>query len=90
MVIELILSCILILLQTCFSFINLPQFPEEVSSTISNFFNFIFDNAGLLTFFVRIDTIRVVIPVLLILLNFEHIYHFVIWILKKIPVLNIH
>lgn len=90
MVIELILSCILFLLQACFSFINLPQFPPEVSNTINGVFNFIFSNAGLLTFFIRIETLRVVIPVLLILLNFEHLYHFTIWILKKIPVLNIH
>ena len=90
MVIELILSCILTLLQACFSFINLPQFPDEVLITVDKFLNFIFDNAGVLSFFVNLSTVKVVIPVLLILLNFEHIYHFTIWILKKIPMLNIH
>ena len=57
---------------------------------VDNFLDLIFNNLTLLGFFIRPITLSIVIPILIILLNFEEIYKFVMWILKKIPVLNIH
>ena len=45
----------------------------------------IFDNLDLLGIFIRIDTIKILVPLVVIAYNFEHIYHFVIWLVKKIP-----
>lgn len=90
MIIELILAVFMVVIQGVFSWINLPDFPPEVAEGISTFFDFIFDNCSLLSFFIRPTTVRIVIPIVIIALNFEHIYHFTIWILKKIPILNIH
>ena len=56
---------------------------------VDNFLDLIFNNLTLLGFFIRPITLSIVIPILIILLNFEEIYKFVMWILKKIPVLNI-
>ena len=56
---------------------------------VNNFLDLIFNNLTLLGFFIRPTTLTIVIPILIILLNFEEIYKFVMWILKKIPVLNI-
>lgn len=90
MIIELLLNVFLTVIKAVFSWISLPDFPPAVTAGIDTFFNFIFDNCSLLGFFVRPSTIMTVVPIVIIALNFEHIYHFTLWILKKIPALNIH
>ncbi len=90
MIIQLILNLLKTLLFTVFSWINLPQFPEGLTNSLNNFIDLIFDNLSLLGFFIRPATITIVIPVLIILINFDKIYKLTMWILKKIPMLNIH
>ena len=89
MIIETILNLLKNLLFTVFSWINLPTMPEEITSSIINFFDLIFDNLTLLGFFIRPITFQIAIPVLIIILNFDKIYKLTIWILRKIPMLNI-
>lgn len=90
MIIQLILNLLKTLLFSVFSWINLPQFPEELTNSLNSFIDLIFDNLNLLGFFIRPVTITIVIPVLIILINFDKVYKLTMWILKKIPMLNIH
>jgi len=67
---------------------SLPQFP--LAAEINELIDIVFTNtSGLLGFFIRISTIKLALPALLILVNFERIYRFIMWIIKKIPMLNI-
>lgn len=88
MIIEMILNILKTLLFTVFGWINLPSMPEGVTNSINSFLNLIFNNLDLLVFFVRPITFGIAIPVLIIILNFEKVYHLTMWILKKIPMLN--
>lgn len=90
MIIQLILNLLKTLLFSVFSWINLPQFPEGLTNSLNSFIDLIFDNLNLLGFFIRPETITIVIPVLIILINFDKVYKLTMWILKKIPMLNIH
>lgn len=90
MIIQLILNLLKTLLFSVFCWINLPQFPEELTNSLNSFIDLIFDNLNLLGFFIRPATITIVIPVLIILINFDKVYKLTMWILKKIPMLNIH
>lgn len=67
----------------------LPDFPEAFVNIINQFFDLIFDNLYLISFFVRMDTIKIAIPILLVIVNFERVYKFIMWILRKIPALGI-
>lgn len=89
MILETLLNVIMGLLQVVFGWINLPSLPDELTSSIASFLNLIFENISLVGFFIRPATISVVIPVLIILLNFEDVYKFTMWILRKIPFLGI-
>lgn len=89
MIIQAILDLIKNVLFLVFGWINLPQMPEQITNAINTFLDLIFDNVGLLGLFIRIDTIKLVVPVVLIIMNFEKLYHLTLWILKKIPMLNI-
>ena len=89
MIIQGLLNLIKTLLFAVFSWINLPAFPEALTNSINSFLSLIFDNLTLLGFFIRPQTLMVSIPVLIILLNFDDVYKLTMWILKKIPFLNI-
>lgn len=89
MIIEGLLNLVFTLLKFVFSWLNLPAMPEGLTSSINTFFDLVFGNLSLLGFFIRPTTLTIVIPILIILINFERIYKFTMWILRKIPFLNI-
>lgn len=67
----------------------LPEFPATLVNSLNSFFDLLFDNLSLFGFFVRIDTVKIVIPLFIAAYNFEYIYRFIMWILRKIPALGI-
>lgn len=89
MILEAVFNLVKILLTFCFSWINLPQVPVEITSSINQFLDLIFNNITLLGFFIRPLTFQIAIPVLLVIMNFEKLYHLTMWILRKIPMLSI-
>lgn len=90
MIIEALLNLIKVLLNVAFGWINLPSFPSELTESVNTFLSLIFDNLSLLGFFIRPLTLTVSIPLLVILLNFEKVYTLIMWILRKIPFININ
>lgn len=90
MIIEGLLDTLIMSIQAILSLIpNLPDLPSNLVEGANGFINLIFDNVGLLGLFVPISTIKVVVPLILLIVNFDKIYRLVIWILKKIPVFGI-
>lgn len=90
MIIEGLVDTLIMSIQAILSLIpNLPDLPSGLVEGANGFINLIFDNVGLLGLFVPISTIKVVVPLILLIVNFDKIYRLVIWILKKIPVFGI-
>lgn len=89
MILEAILNLFKGLLFICFSWINIPNFPTELTNNIDAFLDLIFNNLTLLGFFVRPITLQIAIPILIVLLNFDNLYKLSMWILRKIPMLGI-
>ena len=86
MILELIITGITTILKIVLGILpNIPQLPDSITSSIDRVMNVIFNNVGLLGIFVRISTIKLLVPLVIIVVNFEHIYHFVMWIIKKLP-----
>lgn len=86
MIIELIITAITFVLKTVLGILpNIPQLPNSIMTSLNNVFTTIFNNVGLLGMFVRISTIKLLVPLVIVVVNFEHIYHFVLWIIKKLP-----
>lgn len=89
MIIESILNLLSGVITTVFGL--LPNIPKlELTNSIEVAFSTIFDNLQLLGVFIRPATIKLIIPVFIVIYNFEYIYKITLWILKKIPMLNIH
>ena len=68
---------------------DVPDFANEFLESLNQFVDLIFSNLNLLGFFISIDMIKAIIPLLIIAMNFEHIYHFFFWVIEKIPNLNV-
>lgn len=68
---------------------DIPGFPAALSTNIDLFLDLVFDNAGLIGFFVPLTVVKILIPLVIIVINFEWIYNTLLWIVKKIPLLNI-
>lgn len=77
-----------ILVDLLFGWINIPAFPEDLKGNINSFLDLIFDNLTLLGFFIRPMTLRILVPLILVVFNFKWIYHLTMWIIKKIPFLS--
>ncbi len=77
------------IIQLAFSWINIPSFPSGLAGSIDSFLSLVFDNLSLLGFFIRPATIRLVVPVLLVVINFELIYKLVMWIVRKLPFISV-
>lgn len=86
MIIELILDVILIIINFIFDLLpDLPEMPEIIVNYINLALDYIFNNLSLLNFFISVDLIKVIVPLLVIVINFDNLYHLVMWIIKKLP-----
>ena len=61
---------------------------DAILTKLDAFMNLIFDNLGLLGFFLDIGFIKILLPLVLLVANAEHIYHLIMWIIRKIPALG--
>ncbi len=90
MIIEALLNLVIRLFMALLSFVNIPEIPQETISNVQNTLNTIIEKGSAL-----IDLLipyNVAKGLLLIVIGIEvaiPVYHFVMWLLKKIPMLSI-
>ena len=63
--------------------------PTEFMNSYNHVLDVIFNNTQWLSMFVRLETIKTLVPLVIFVINFEYIYHFAMWVIKKIPFLSI-
>lgn len=73
-----------------FGWINIPSLPQTLSDSLDSFLDILFSNASVLGFFIRPVTLAVLLPLVLITINFDKVYHFTMFIIRKIPFININ
>lgn len=84
MIVEAILNMIKALITTVLGVLpDIPAFPENLNNSINVVIDTIFSSLDLLDCFVRPETLKIIIPVLLVIWNFEYIYEIVMWIIAK-------
>lgn len=89
MIIETILNALKAVITAVFGWINIPGIGEDFE-TAMEFVDVLFQNAqSMINLFLPWQIVTFGIPLIIIIENFEHIYHFIMWILKKIPMLGI-
>lgn len=66
-----------------------PDMPTFINDIFEYFFNFIFTPINILMYFTDVTVIRTLIPLYIVVLNMEHIWDGIMWILKKLPFVGI-
>lgn len=89
MIIKGLFSLIISLLNIVFGWVNLPQMPDAVDAAFDSLLAYMQAGIGFVWLIVPRDLVLVVVPVILILSNFDKLYSVVMWVLKKIPFLGI-
>lgn len=90
MILELLLSAIKGLLNLVVSLLpSLPELPDAFTGNLDTIFEFLRSSLGLFYFFIRPSTVMLALPISLAIVNFEHIYRFSMWIIRKIPFINV-
>lgn len=88
MIIEMLLDAIYNILRLLFVF-ELPQLPEDVLSYINTIFDYMVTGAGILANYTPLGYLMILFGVILAIDAGLLIYHLVMWIIRKIPMLGI-
>lgn len=86
MILEAIITLVSAVIKFLFSWINLPQAPEEIQDSISTYLDLVFDNLDFVGFFIRPTTLKVVAISAIALYTFSRLYKVTMWIYHKLPI----
>lgn len=67
----------------------LPSAPDGVINVVDKIFDMITAGATLFTLFVDIKMVKILIPIVLAIINFDNLYHLIMYVIKKIPFIDI-
>ena len=86
MIVEAIINLITVVIKLlAVPFSILPSTPEQLVNAMDYFFELLFSNLDFLNFFVNISTLKTVAVVAIAIWTLDNTYHFLIWIIKKLP-----
>ena len=88
MIIELLLEVVYNLLSLLLIF-KIPQLPQTALDYIDTAFDYLTAGAGLLANYTPLEYLLSLFGILLLVDVGINVYHFVMWIVKKIPMLGI-
>lgn len=89
MIIKGLFSLIISLLRIVFGWVSLPAMPAAVDDAFQMLLTYIGQGMGFVWLIVPQPLVLAVLPVVLILSNFDKLYSVIMWILRKIPFLGI-
>lgn len=89
MIIKGLFSLIIGLLNIVFGWVSLPQMPAAVDEAFTTLLSYMSAGMGFVWLIVPREMVLVVVPVVLVLSNFDKLYSVVMWVVKKIPFLGI-
>lgn len=90
MILEAVFNLVSGLVKLVFGWINLPDLPGSITSVIDELFALISGSVGIIGIFVDLNMVKILLPVLLIVINFDEVWKFTMFILRKIPFLGIN
>lgn len=88
MIIELLLNLIYNLINLLVA-INIPKLPDTVYGYFDQFFDYLVAGAGLLANYTPLAYLMTLFGIILAVDGGILIYHFIMWILRKIPVISV-
>lgn len=85
MIIELLLTALFNVFNLLSNPINIPSFPDNVKSTIDSAMEYISAGAGIVANYIDYNYLLILFGVILAIDVGVAIYHFIMWVIRKIP-----
>lgn len=89
MIVSSVLNLFVGMLELVFGWIQLPNLPDSIMSIIDSVFGYITGSIGLLGVFVDLDVVMVLIPLAIAVARFDDLWKMTMFVLRKIPFVNI-
>lgn len=89
MIVELIKKLLTFVTDTIFSVIDLPVVPQGLVDAVNLVLGYMADGMSIINFFCPLSAISPAIDLFIAVWTIEHSYRLVMWVLQKIPMLNI-
>lgn len=89
MIIMGLLNIVKVLLNVLFGWVQLPAMPDAVTSIVDTLFYYMEAGIGIVWLFVSQPLVQLLLPLVIVIHNFDHLYKLGMWILRKIPMVGI-
>lgn len=89
MILEAVFNLVSSMLKLVFGWINLPDLPDSIMAVIDELFTLVRGSVGIMSVFIDFNMVKILLPVLLIVINFDNVWKWTMFIIKKIPFLGI-
>lgn len=88
MIIELILDALFAVFNILTTPINIPSFPDSATEVIDSAMEYITAGGGILANYVNLTYLFTLFSIILAIDVGVALYHFVMWVIRKIPMAN--
>lgn len=85
MIVEKIIDLVIGMILGLFSWIDLPELPPELSSSIQGYLDLLDSGAAFIGFFLPLKVIGPFFAIFFIIFSIDHLYPVIMWIVRKIP-----
>jgi hypothetical protein len=89
LIVESVLNLFADALKVIFQWINLPQVPPNIQAVIDQFFEYLRSGMGFVYIFFDMSLVKILLPLLIAVINFDKVYKLVMFVLRKIPFLGV-
>lgn len=89
MILESVFNLFSSAIKLIFGWINLPQLPADVEVVIDQLFTYMESGLGFVFLFFDMNLVKIMLPFVIVVANFEKVYKLVMYVLRKIPFLGI-
>ena len=89
MILESVFNLFSSAIKLIFAWIDLPDLPAEVDSLINMLFDYMEMGMGFVCLFIDMNFVKLMLPFVLVVMNFDKVYKLVMFVLRKIPFLGL-
>jgi len=87
MIIEFVLSVVAGFVKAVFGILpNIPPMPAWVDTSLDTVIDVVIGGVGLVSYLYSPQIFIFVLTTSLVVLNFEHVYHAAMWVIRKLPI----
>ena len=89
MILESVFNLFSSAIKLIFAWIDLPDLPAQVETVITQLFDYIEMGLGFVFLCFDMSLVKIMLPFVLVVANFDKVYKLVMFVLRKIPFLGI-